>query len=70
MTATVLASPFSYEAIFKKIIVLDVEHDYVSNRIKYTVACKKFKVVEEGYMIPEYKPVFECGNINPRWEKV
>ena len=65
-----MSDPFGYLGLFKNIIILHTEPDPMAGRIKYFAAGKKFDVVPDGQIIPEYTAIFENGNTSPRWERV
>ena len=49
-------------------VILDAEYDPMRGEIKYIAACKKFRALDDGEMIPEYIAIFENENIHPRWQ--
>lgn len=41
--------------IFKDLIVLKCEHDFIYDRFIYTCYCDEFDVTKEGMLLPEYE---------------
>ena len=65
----IVKHPFSYQLIFKDLIVLRANEDFARDKIGYIVACEEFDELKEGIMIPEYKATVHHDN-SITWENV
>ena len=61
--------PFSYQLIFKDLIVLRANEDFTRDKVEYFVACEAFDEIEEGMYIPQYKATVHHDN-SITWENL
>lgn len=56
--------------LFHRMVVLDVRHNLGWDAREYVALHHQFRPVAVGELTPEYKGVFELGQIHPRWVEV
>lgn len=53
--------------IFKDMKILDVEHDFYNDRVKYIAIHPSFKECTKGQVIPTYTATIKDGQDYPEW---
>lgn len=56
--------------LFHQMVVLNVDHEMWSNRVKYHAAHPDFRELAVGEITPEYRAVFTPDSPFPQWQEV
>jgi len=69
VSVEVFRHPEDFTSLFRGVVVLDLNHDMRTNRIKYIAYHEQFEKLDEGYIAPVYEAIFQDGEITPTWIK-